>query len=86
MPSRDDELGALWLRESKDGRKYLSGKTGDQEVVVFKNDHKQPGERTPDYRVYRSQPRAQHRSETGTHAAPTRAQAPPESYDDEIPF
>lgn len=62
MPDRNDELGGLWLKTSqRDGSKFMSGRLklpeGEVEVVVFKNSHKQPGERTPDYRVYRSQPR-----------------------------
>jgi hypothetical protein len=59
--SRDDEIGALWERDGRNG-KFLSGRIKlpdgtDQEIVVFANDRKQPGERTPDWRVYKSQPR-----------------------------
>jgi hypothetical protein len=61
MPAREDELGGLWSREGRNGE-FLSGKLtlpdgSEVEVVVFRNTHKQPGERTPDWRVYRSQPR-----------------------------
>lgn len=60
MPmNKEDELGALWLRTSKkDGRTFLTGKIGSQEVVVFQNDRKK-NEKEPDYRIYRSQPREQ---------------------------
>jgi uncharacterized protein (DUF736 family) len=58
---RDSELGGLWLKTSNAGNKFMSGKltiNGELiEVVIFKNTFKQEGERTPDYRVYRSQPR-----------------------------
>lgn len=47
-----DEIGALWLRESK-GRKYLSGKINGEPVVVFKNENK-TNEKATDYRVLRS--------------------------------
>ena len=66
MPDKSDELGGLWQHESRSGTPYMSGKLtvpdglkpGDVlEVVVFPNAHKQPGERTPDHRVYRSRPR-----------------------------
>lgn len=57
MPDKTDEIGALWKRESKQGVTYLTGKINGQDVVIFRNQHKQDGEKTPDYRVYRSQPR-----------------------------
>lgn len=56
MPNKDDELGGLWIRQGRSGD-FLSGKIGDQEVVIFPNAYKKPGERTPDWRVYKSQPR-----------------------------
>lgn len=49
------ELGALWLKEGKSG-KFLSGKLGDQEVVVYKNDKYEEGGKFPLYRVYKSKP------------------------------
>jgi uncharacterized protein (DUF736 family) len=59
--AKEDELGGLWLRTSSAGNKFMSGRltlNGESvEVLVFKNNHKQPNERTPDYRVYRSAPR-----------------------------
>lgn len=62
MPSKDDEIGGLWARQGRNGE-FLSGRlTLDGqtvEVVVFPNTYKQEGERTPDWRVYRSQPRDQ---------------------------
>jgi hypothetical protein len=59
MPfTKEDELGALWEREGKNGR-YLTGKINGVEVVVFWNAKKQAGEKTPDWRVYKSQPRVQ---------------------------
>lgn len=61
MPSREDELGGLWEKQTRNGQTFMSGKLklGDTEVevVIFHNDHKKPGEKTPDWRVYRSQPR-----------------------------
>lgn len=57
MPDKADEIGALWTRLSKNGHEYLSGKIAGQDVVIFPNTHKQPGEKTPDWRVFKSQPR-----------------------------
>lgn len=53
---RESEIGALWVRQGRDGE-FWSGKVGDQEVVVFRNRFKQPGERSPDLRIFKSAPR-----------------------------
>jgi uncharacterized protein (DUF736 family) len=79
MPSRDDELGGLWLKTSQGGKRYMSGRIDGVDVVVFKNEHKQDGERTPDYRVYRSQPR-------GDAKPAEQAPGKLDDLDDEIPF
>ena len=60
MANRDDELGALWLKEGKNGT-YMSGKLttpGGEEVqvVVFKNNYKKE-EKHPDYRILQSKPK-----------------------------
>lgn len=91
MPNKEDELGGLWEKQTRNGDTYLNGKIGDQAVVIFRNTYKQEGERTPDWRVYKSQPRPQ----DGQQAAPQPErrpaqqplEAPPESYpEDDIPF
>lgn len=54
-----NEIGALWLKESKkNGKKYLSGKIDGRPVVIFKVEGKK-SEKSPDYRVFLSQPREQ---------------------------
>jgi hypothetical protein len=57
MANKEDEIGALWQRTSANGKTFLSGKINGADVVVFTNDHKQPGEKTPDWRVFKSTPR-----------------------------
>jgi uncharacterized protein (DUF736 family) len=58
---RESEMGGLWVKTSQAGREFMSGTlTIDGqpvEVVLFPNTYKKPGERTPDWRVYKSQPR-----------------------------
>ena len=59
------EIGALWLRKSASGNKYLSGHitSGDdgdieesrERVIVFANKDKK-NDKAPDYRIYRSEP------------------------------
>lgn len=56
-PNNPDELGALWIKISKTGAVYMSGKVGDQEVVIFRNDKKVEGSNQPDWRVLKSKPR-----------------------------
>jgi len=81
--NRENELGALWLKTGQaTGKKFMSGKLtiDDQvvEVVVFRNEYKEPGDSKPDYRVYRSQQRdSQPQSQPKTLA---------EDLDDDIPF
>ena len=51
MSERDpNELGALWVKKGRKGE-YMTGKIGDQPVVVFRNERKQPGSNAPDWRV-----------------------------------
>lgn len=78
-----EELGALWLRESKAGRKYMSGTVAGERVVVFKNTFKKPGESSPDYRVYKSEPREE---QSSPERERERSAPVPEDFDDEIPF
>ena len=56
----NESIGALWLNESKDGKKYFSGIVtigGDtHKIVVFKNNYKEE-DKHPDYKIYPSKPR-----------------------------
>jgi hypothetical protein len=52
-----EKLGALWVHESKNGNKYLSGKFGEIPIIIFKNSKKEEGEKTPDWIIYKSKPR-----------------------------
>lgn len=51
------DSGALWVRTSKQGNKFLSGNltTNSGELVkfvIFKNSYKTEGSSQPDYRIY----------------------------------
>jgi uncharacterized protein (DUF736 family) len=52
MASR--QIGALWVRQSKDGKNYMSGiledLSGNIQIAVFKNDRKEK-ENQPDFRI-----------------------------------
>ena len=52
------KIGALWVRESQDGRKFMSGLietlNGDVQIAVFKNDKKEK-ENQPDYNIVLSE-------------------------------
>ena len=59
---KNREVGALWLRTSAAGTKYLSGHVSlgaeddlEERVVVFSNKDKK-NDKAPDYRMYRSAP------------------------------
>ena len=68
---QERELGALW-KQSGRSQNYLSGHVTvdgkQQKVVVFANKNKKDNERAPDYRVYKSQPKAEAAAQT-TEAA-----------------
>jgi hypothetical protein len=51
-----EKLGALWTKTSKNGTTYLSGVINDQRVVVFKVREKR-NDASPDYQVFKSEPR-----------------------------
>ena len=61
--SNNEELGALWKRQARNGgQPYLAGhlkggEYGDEgvKVVVFSNKNK-TNERAPDFRIYKSKP------------------------------
>lgn len=63
MPfDKADQLGGLWERKTKTGNHMLAGSVklpdgGELEIVAFWNDKKQEGERTPDWRIFKGQPR-----------------------------
>ena len=44
------DMGALWLRKSKSGKTYMSGKFGNTSIQVFKNE-KKTADNQPDYRI-----------------------------------
>jgi len=54
---QEREIGALWKNEGRN-QTYLTGKVGDQKVVVFSNKNKNK-DNQPDFRVYKSEPRNQ---------------------------
>jgi len=88
--SRDQELGALWLKKSKAGASFLSGYVLDEnkqkvQIVVFKNAFKKEGESSPDYRVYLSENRNQTPAAEVAKVAPS-TEVEDQSSSDDIPF
>lgn len=80
---QNDELGALWLKESKKGTKYMSGKieVGGEaiSIVIFKNNKKK--ETHPDYRILRSDSKSEQSSQQSTQE-----QAVRDTFEDDVPF
>ncbi len=54
------KIGALWLKETKDGKKYMSGVLedirGEIRIAVFRNDRKEK-DNHPDYQIILSEER-----------------------------
>ena len=93
MPAKEDELGGLWESATREGEVYLKGKIDGVDVVLFKNRWKKEGERTPDWRVYKSQPRTGENTPAPAATPPRAAQAAqqppayaPQHQEDDMPF
>lgn len=60
MEDKKQDAGALWVKESKAGNKFMSGVVEidgvKTEIVVFKNNFKK-ADNHPDYRIYLSEKR-----------------------------
>jgi len=60
MSEGKKDIGALWLRMSKNGAEYMSGAIEidgvKHQIVAFKNNYKK-SEKHPDYRIFLSTPR-----------------------------
>ena len=52
---KDSEVGALWKKTGPNGE-YFTGTIMGENVVVFRNRLKEPGDRKPDWRVLKSKP------------------------------
>lgn len=85
---KNESIGALWENEGKNGTKYLSGNVEidgkKHPIVVFKNTYKQPGEKSPDWRILPKQ------QKQGVAVAPDSPAAESgktsADFDDNIPF
>jgi len=55
----DEKIGALWINESKAGKKYMSGSVTiegvETKIILFKNDSENP--KAPAYNILKSKPR-----------------------------
>lgn len=56
MADQRQSVGAIWIKEGKNGKKYMSMKLGDNWYVIFKNAFKKE-DKHPDYRVFEQQER-----------------------------
>lgn len=60
---KEREIGGLWKRKSKSGNTYLflRFEVGGvkYEATAMSNRLKEPGDKTPDYRIYKADPQGQ---------------------------
>lgn len=58
----NEPLGVLWVKKKKDGNTFLTGvlkgKSGEIEIVAFKNKNKK-NENSPDFYIWKSEPKEQ---------------------------
>jgi hypothetical protein len=84
MARTNKRIGVLWLKASKEGRKYLSGYIdngihGEIPIAIFRVNTK-PTETSPDYVMLLSEPRSKPATEVnGEEEAPI-------VDDEEVPF
>ena len=54
-------IGGLWTKVDKNGKHFVSGMVEvngvKQDIVIFKNLYKQEGDRKPDWKIMKSEPR-----------------------------
>lgn len=89
MPNKEDEIGGLYDNTTRDGEVYMKGRMNGEKVVIFRNKWKKEGERTPDWRVYKSQPRDGQAIPQPATPQPTRQPDPvydPPYSEEDIPF
>ena len=92
-----ERICGMWLKDGKSG-KYMSGRSGDERLLIFKNDRKK-NERDPDYVLYRAPADGDSTPAAGSKPAHHRRpvhdpamnasfapDAPGTSANDEIPF
>jgi len=81
----DNEVGALWTRETKNGTEYFAGVVrvngAEQKVVVFKNNYKKT-EKQPDYNILAKSEGGQ----SSGSAHEQKVQAAEDVFGDDVPF
>lgn len=69
---KPDDIGALWTKSGNRGE-WMSGTINGVNVVCFRNDRKQPGDKQPDWHVLKAKPRDEVSAVKRRDEAPTRA-------------
>ena len=80
------KLCSLWLRKSKSGIEYYSGKLGGVYVNFFFNDRKRPNSQDPDASIMLAQIERQQQPRQGKpQQAPSQRRPPPRNYAQSTP-
>lgn len=58
MADKQESIGAIWKRKTKNGKEYLYISLNDEIYTAWKNDYKKENKH-PDYKIYPQQPRPQ---------------------------
>ena len=90
---KKEAIGAFWRNKSQNGSEYYSGYfniDGERkDVILFQNTYKQPGEKTPDFRMFFSEKKDQGEPQ---EVAPSQKKTKPPTVEveplseEEIPF
>ncbi|MEO5348840.1 MAG: DUF736 domain-containing protein [Magnetococcus sp. YQC-3] len=74
------KIGAIWEKTSKKGDTFFSGKFGDAQLLILKNNSKK-SDKSPDYLVYVDNPQRKEESTSQEFGQP-----PLFNDNEEIPF
>jgi len=80
---KERELGALWLKESPNGAKFLSGTINGKRVSVWKNKFYEEGSSLPYYRIYDD---SQFEKDGQKETSSKETSSPQKDLSDGIPF
>lgn len=57
MANQWKSIGVIWERNTKKGDEMLSLMIKEVPYIAFRNKHKKPGEKNPDWQVFESKPK-----------------------------
>ena len=87
MSDKPKSIGALWVNESKNNKKYMAGQIEidgkTTKIIVFKNNYKET-DNQPDYRIFEQTPKGESNSQSSQESTSNEQQDSADN--EELPF